>query len=71
MDQWTESSLLPSILSASKYGTQRFIKCFTLGFQIQNYFVQEKIIFFLDFACNLFYGLYNNPVKNLVIIIVS
>jgi len=42
MDQWTECSLLPSILSASKSGTQRFINCFARGFQIQNYFVRGK-----------------------------
>jgi hypothetical protein len=60
MDQWTESSLLPSLLNASKYSTQKFINTFTRGFHTQNYFVQEKI--FLDFSWNFFHGLYNNPV---------
>lgn len=63
MDQSTECSLLLSTLSASKSGTHRFINSFTRGFQIQNYFVQEKIMFFLDFAWDLFYGLYSNPVQ--------
>jgi hypothetical protein len=42
MGQLTECSLLPSVLSASKSGTQRFINSFTRGFQIQNYFVREQ-----------------------------
>jgi hypothetical protein len=71
MGQWTECSLLPSIFRARKSGTQRFINNFTRGFQTQNNFVEEKILLFLDFARNLFCGLYNNPVQNLVIIIVN